>query len=86
MAEEEKDEEEECEPCKLGAVLGITRFVCDQQGKEKASKCEELYQKAVMGEIKLKEFVGEVKKLVSDPLDIKTLNSVEEVLKDFGYE
>ena len=86
IKETQEQDEEDCEPCKLGAILGITKYVCEQQGKEKEKTCEELYNKAVMGEIKLKDFVVEVKKLVTDPLDVKTLDSVQEVLKDFGYE
>lgn len=81
-----EENEEDCDACKLGAILGITKYVCEQQGKEKVLKCEELYQKVVLGDIKIKEFISEVKKLSPDPMDQETLNSVESVLKEYGLD
>lgn len=87
MTEEKKeDDEEDCEACNVGVILGITKYVCDDQGPENKKSCDELYEKVVMGELKVSEFVAEVKKKVKDPMDLKTLTSVEEVLKDYGFE
>jgi len=76
----------DCEACKVGVVLGITKHVCNQQGKEHESACEELYQKTVMGEIKVAEFIKKVRDITKDPLDHKTLDSLEKVLSEYGFK
>ena len=78
--------EEECDVCKVGVILGIAKHVCEQQGKEHESLCNELYSKTVMGEMKLTDFVEKVKGIAKDPLDQKTLKSLGEVLSKYGFK
>ena len=77
---------EECEVCKVGVLLGITKYVCEQQGQENQKTCSVLYDKTVMGEMKISDFVKKVKEITKDPLDLKTLSGVEEVLGDYGFK
>jgi len=78
--------EEECDACKVGVILGVTKQVCLQQGKDHEKNCEELYQKTVLGEIKIGEFVQKVKEIAKDPLDQRTLKSLEEVMAEYGFK
>ena len=86
MEKENQQPEPQCEVCKVGVILGITKHVCEQQGKEHEPVCNELYTKAVMGEIKISEFIDKVKEIAKDPLDQKTLKSLEEVLTEYGFK
>jgi len=79
-------DDENCEVCDVGVILGITKHVCQQQGAEHGKLCNDLYVKTVMGEIKISEFIGKVKKIAKDSLDQKTLKSLEEVLAEHGYK
>lgn len=76
--------EEECEPCKVGVLLGIGKYVCEQNlsGDDK-KECDDLYEKCVVGEISVKDFIEAIKTKVTDPQDLKTLDSVSEVADKF---
>lgn len=85
LKNEETGEEEECEPCKVGVILGISKYVCEQSvsGEEQKRECDDLYDKVVSGEIAVADFIAKVREKVTDPQDLKTLDSITDVARDF---
>ena len=75
--------EEECEPCLLGVSIEVARHLCKiTNSAGGAGKCEELYNKVVLGEMSINDYIDEIDKMVTDEDGKKTINEVRNILKE----
>lgn len=71
----------ECLPCKVGILLGISKYVCESNLAEDGKKeCDELYDQVVAGKIGTLEFIDKVRQKVTDASDLEMLDALKATL------
>lgn len=88
QVETEIDDKIDCPPCLLGVILGTGQNLCKMtQDADGVNQCNELYDKAVMGNIKVNDFVRGVTDIVkNDPDASFTMIELQRLLRERGLD